>query len=372
MWTGFPNTRYDLTKYQSASHDQINARAREVKFPPVLQSYSHGITNVAYLQKRKNQKLNSVQFSPLTDWVIRETRGTIQPRSSSSLFCRWPLWAVLARAGMPTLWCCPSSIASANHGATYPPRCPQGWCWRGCRGVWRAQTMQVSVSLTDARFSKTRLFSTQWLHHNPSPCLFVVVVCLPFLIRTGVAVAVACMVLSDIPGLLCKKKNFFFFLGGVFSLCVHLCLSFCKETAPVCAMCMPFLWMFGALYNLTSSSSSSSWCPGQQKHRVGSLKMEIEDCDMPVGLPVSLFLFVFLHRRIEQTQFVFFRHKQLMFGRFKNKLSFSEEREAKLARLQRMKKIYLPPRHSPSKSAGRENCLSSRQLSCRATWRMSM
>ncbi|XP_076463029.1 ubiquitin-conjugating enzyme E2 U-like [Babylonia areolata] len=41
-------------------------------------------------------------------------------------------------------------------------------------------------------------------------------------------------------------------------------------------------------------------------------------------------------------------HKQLMFGRFKNKLSFSEERDAKLARLQRMKKIYLPPRHSPT------------------------
>lgn len=41
-------------------------------------------------------------------------------------------------------------------------------------------------------------------------------------------------------------------------------------------------------------------------------------------------------------------HKQMMFGRFRNKLTFSEEREAKLARLQRMKKIYLPPRHSPT------------------------
>ncbi|KAK7495060.1 hypothetical protein BaRGS_00013700, partial [Batillaria attramentaria] len=41
-------------------------------------------------------------------------------------------------------------------------------------------------------------------------------------------------------------------------------------------------------------------------------------------------------------------HKQVMFGRFKNKLTFHEEREAKLARLQQMKKIYLPPRHSPT------------------------
>ena len=38
----------------------------------------------------------SVQFSPLTDWVVGWTRGTIQQRSSSSLFYRRPLWAVLA------------------------------------------------------------------------------------------------------------------------------------------------------------------------------------------------------------------------------------------------------------------------------------
>ena len=35
---------------------------------------------------------------------------------SSSLFCRRPLWAALAWTGTSTLWCCPSSISSANHG----------------------------------------------------------------------------------------------------------------------------------------------------------------------------------------------------------------------------------------------------------------
>ena len=45
----------------------------------------------------------SVQFSPLTDWVVRGTWGTIQQRSSASLFCRRPLWAVLTWAGMSTL-----------------------------------------------------------------------------------------------------------------------------------------------------------------------------------------------------------------------------------------------------------------------------
>ena len=56
---------------------------------------------------------------------------TIQQRFSSSLFCRGPLWAVLTWAGMSTLWCCPSSISSAEYGIAYPPRCPDQrmvWC----------------------------------------------------------------------------------------------------------------------------------------------------------------------------------------------------------------------------------------------------
>ena len=28
----------------------------------------------------------------------------------------------------------------------YPPRCPEGWFRRGCRGVWHARTMRVSLS----------------------------------------------------------------------------------------------------------------------------------------------------------------------------------------------------------------------------------
>ena len=85
--------------------------------------------------------------------------------------------------------------------------------------------------------------------------------------------------------------------------------------------------------------------------------------------PVSFFLF-FLSRAHCDTptlnrHTVFFRHKQLMFGRFKNKMSFNEEREAKLARLQRMKKIYLPPRHSPSKSTRRKTAFH-QGISCHA------
>ena len=46
---------------------------------------------------------SSLQFSPWTNWVIGVTWGTIQHRSSSSLFCRRPLWAVPAWVGKSTL-----------------------------------------------------------------------------------------------------------------------------------------------------------------------------------------------------------------------------------------------------------------------------
>ena len=74
------------------------------------------------------------------------TRGTIQQGASSCLFCRRPLWAFLVLAWLSTLWCCPSSISSADHGIIHPPRCPEEWFWRGCRGMWHFRTTQVSVS----------------------------------------------------------------------------------------------------------------------------------------------------------------------------------------------------------------------------------
>ena len=35
---------------------------------------------------------------------------------------------------------------SANHFVAHPPRYPEGWFWRGCRDVWHARAMQVSLS----------------------------------------------------------------------------------------------------------------------------------------------------------------------------------------------------------------------------------
>ena len=62
------------------------------------------------------------QFSSLTSWVTEVMWQMIQQRLSSSLFFR-KMWTVLAWAGISTLWCCPSSISSANCVAN-PPRCP--------------------------------------------------------------------------------------------------------------------------------------------------------------------------------------------------------------------------------------------------------
>ena len=92
---------------------------------------------------------NQFSFSSVP-WPFRSsvgrTWGTIQQRSSSSLFCRRPLWAVLAWAQIASLRCCPSSISCDNHGVSHPPRCPVGWFWRGCHGMRRVWTMQVLVS----------------------------------------------------------------------------------------------------------------------------------------------------------------------------------------------------------------------------------
>ena len=102
-----------------------------------------------------SSRFSSAQFSLLTDWVVwgrhkgRLSRNPLPVFFFS--FCRWPLWAVLAWAGMFTLWCCPSSISSANYGVVHPPRCPEGWFWRGCRRMWHVRTMQSFCLLTVAR-----------------------------------------------------------------------------------------------------------------------------------------------------------------------------------------------------------------------------
>ena len=86
--------------------------------------------------------LVTVHFSS-APWLIRSSGGH---EGQFSLFCRRPLSALLAWAEMFTLWCCPSSISCAGHGVAHTPRCPEGWFWRRCRGVWHTRTMQVSVS----------------------------------------------------------------------------------------------------------------------------------------------------------------------------------------------------------------------------------
>ena len=63
---------------------------------------------------------SSVQVNPLTNWVVGGTWGAIQQRSSSSHFCRRPSWSLLTWTEMSTLWCCPSSISSADHGLVPP------------------------------------------------------------------------------------------------------------------------------------------------------------------------------------------------------------------------------------------------------------
>ena len=59
---------------------------------------------------RISQTVVLYQFSS-DPWPIGSSGETIEQRSSFSLF------------GMSTLWCCPSSISSADHGIAHPSRC---------------------------------------------------------------------------------------------------------------------------------------------------------------------------------------------------------------------------------------------------------
>ena len=79
-------------------------------------------------------QFRSVQFSPLADWVIRRD---MKDDSAEILFQSFLQEAVVS------LWCCPSIMSSTDQGITHPPRCPKGWFWRGCCGVWRVRTMRV-------------------------------------------------------------------------------------------------------------------------------------------------------------------------------------------------------------------------------------
>ena len=66
---------------------------------------------------------SSIQFSPLTDWIVRGTWRTIQQRSSSSLFLQEALVNSSGTGGMSTLWCCWCLHTLSNH---FPP-------WHQCK-----------------------------------------------------------------------------------------------------------------------------------------------------------------------------------------------------------------------------------------------
>ena len=108
---------------------------------------------------------SSVQFRPLPylvdgrTWQDDSTEILFQVFSPS---CRRPSWAILARAGMSILWCCPSIISPADHDVAHPPRCTEGWFWRGCRRDWEVSMMNSS-SWASRRDWDVRGKTFQWL-----------------------------------------------------------------------------------------------------------------------------------------------------------------------------------------------------------------
>ena len=117
---------------------------RRVNFPCV-----HQFPTFKHLRYKDNTpRLPSSSSVQSLDWLgcPRDMSDDSAEISFHFFFCRRPLWAVLACTDMSTLWCYPSSISTADHGFAHPPRCPEGWFWRACCGVWHAGAMQISVS----------------------------------------------------------------------------------------------------------------------------------------------------------------------------------------------------------------------------------
>ena len=84
----------------------------------------------------------TVQVSLLTNWLLG---GGHEGYPLSVFSAGGPCEQFWHGRGMSTLCRCSSSISSADHGVAHPPRCPEGWFWRGCHGVGHARTMQASV-----------------------------------------------------------------------------------------------------------------------------------------------------------------------------------------------------------------------------------
>ena len=106
-----------------------------------------------------NRQIRRVKFSSVP-WPTGSSGGHERSFSRDPLlvfFAEGPLWAVVAWAGMSTLWWCPSSISSADHGAAHSSQCPEGWFWRG----YRACDMSKPCNFTSLDSCQKRVL---WTH----------------------------------------------------------------------------------------------------------------------------------------------------------------------------------------------------------------
>ena len=86
--------------------------------------------NVVYILSLFRLKMSqTVTPFRLVSWPTGSSAGTMDNSAQIlfSLFCRKPLWTVLAWAGMSIRWPCPSSIFSASHSTAHHWTGPEGW-----------------------------------------------------------------------------------------------------------------------------------------------------------------------------------------------------------------------------------------------------
>ena len=121
------NNRFRHEKFPlyAFSHQWSALFRRRAFFVSALFSLARFLCQCAFIVA--NTWFSSVQISSLASWVVGGTWKTIHQRTSSNLFCRRPLRAVLAWADMSTIWGCPSSISFADYDVAHSQRCPERW-----------------------------------------------------------------------------------------------------------------------------------------------------------------------------------------------------------------------------------------------------
>ena len=100
---------------------------------------------------------DTVQFSPLTDWVVGGTWGTIRQRSFYTFFFLQEALLNSSGTGRDVH----SLMLSIQHFLCQP-QCPERWFWRGCRGMMQPARWSHRKDWNNAHVNMNCVYTNHW------------------------------------------------------------------------------------------------------------------------------------------------------------------------------------------------------------------